>query len=132
MSAKAALAKLDNETPSKSLIVRGMEGRNNYWKQHGDVTFVACPFGHGLDTHRIWEALLLEAVPIVATSPLDKLYKEFPIIIIDKWEDISSLSDLQTLRDRILTKFGDNPFAKIKKKLFNGYWNDMIQEKKML
>ena len=64
----------------------------------GVVAFVAAPWGHGLDTHRFWEAgfgvkgrnvktrklwhrwhqaLMMGSVPVVLSSPLDVLYKQF-------------------------------------------------------
>ena len=51
--------------------------------------FVVCPHGHGLDTHRIWEVLLLGSVPIVKTSTLDDMFEDLPVLIVEKWEDIS-------------------------------------------
>lgn len=59
----------------------------------GLVAFVAAPWGHGLDTHRFWEAtstsqkgskrlwrqaLMMGSVPVVLSSPLDVLYKQRP------------------------------------------------------
>ncbi|CAK9049128.1 unnamed protein product [Durusdinium trenchii] len=42
----------------------------------GLVSFVAAPWGHGLDTHRVWEALMMGSVPVVLSSPLDVLYEQ--------------------------------------------------------
>ena len=40
---------------------------------------VACPPGNGLDTHRLWEALLAGAVPIVPASALDRALTGLPV-----------------------------------------------------
>ncbi|EKX43421.1 hypothetical protein GUITHDRAFT_110544 [Guillardia theta CCMP2712] len=40
--------------------------------------FVLCPAGNGLDTHRTWESLLMGSVPIVASSPMDSLFRFLP------------------------------------------------------
>ena len=50
--------------------------------------FVLAPFGEGIDTHRIWEAILLGNIPIVKSSPLDNLYKNFPVLIVKSWKDL--------------------------------------------
>ena len=47
------------------------------------------PRGAGIDTHRLYESLLFGVIPIVKSSELDDLYQQFPIIIVDKWEDIT-------------------------------------------
>lgn len=54
-------------------------------------TFKYClsPRGAGIDTHRLYESLLFGVIPIVKSSELDDLYKQFPIIIVDKWEDVT-------------------------------------------
>ncbi len=51
--------------------------------------FVFSPRGNGLDCHRTWEALLMGAIPIVRSSPLDPLYEDLPVLIIDHWEQVT-------------------------------------------
>jgi len=48
--------------------------------------FCLCPPGRGLDTHRTWESLMVGTIPIVIRSPLDSLYDQLPVLIIDDWE----------------------------------------------
>lgn len=50
--------------------------------------FVASPRGNGLDCHRTWEALYLGVIPIVTTSPLDALYTNYPIWIVEDWQEL--------------------------------------------
>ncbi len=50
--------------------------------------FVASPRGNGLDCHRTWEALYLGATPIVTASPLDSLYANYPIWILEDWQEL--------------------------------------------
>ena len=42
-------------------------------KLYRQYTFVLSPRGAGLDCHRTWEILLLGAIPIVQSSPLDEM-----------------------------------------------------------
>lgn len=65
--------------------------------------FVACPKGHGFDTHRIWETLYMQRVPIMIRHPyFEKLLEGFPVLFIDKWEDVNYLT-LATLDDLYLS-----------------------------
>jgi hypothetical protein len=50
--------------------------------------FVACPIGHGYDTHRLWEVLLAGSIPVVQTTPLDSMYEHLPVLIVAKWSEI--------------------------------------------
>ena len=55
--------------------------------------FVLCPPGNGIDTHRVWETLLVGGIPIVEKN---FLYSEFsrqgmPLIMIDNWEKIEEI-----------------------------------------
>ena len=47
------------------------------------------PHGHGLDCHRTWEILLLGSFPVVASSTLNSMYDGLPVVIVNRWEDIS-------------------------------------------
>lgn len=55
-----------------------------------DHKFVACPPGHGMDTHRIWETLYLNRIPILKRHPyFEKLLAGFPVLFVDEWTDIT-------------------------------------------
>jgi len=49
--------------------------------------YVLCPEGTGIDTHRIYEAILCGATPVVLRNSLESLYLKFPICIVDSWTD---------------------------------------------
>lgn len=49
--------------------------------------YVLCPEGTGMDTHRVYEALLCGATPVVLRNSLSSLYKKLPICILDNWTD---------------------------------------------
>jgi len=61
----------------------------NYLKKINNYKFVLCPRGNGLDTHRFCEILLMGSVPIVEKNGLSDLYKKFPCIIVDTFNDIN-------------------------------------------
>jgi hypothetical protein len=52
-----------------------------------------CPEGNGVDTHRLWEAMYLECVPVVMRSPfIDALMHytegELPIYVVNSWDNL--------------------------------------------
>jgi hypothetical protein len=66
-----------------------MVPRLKSWNTQKDYAFIISPHGGGYDCHRLWEGLILGCIPIVKTSPIDKLYYGLPILIVNKWSDIT-------------------------------------------
>ena len=51
--------------------------------------YCVCPAGNGLDTHRLWEALYLEVIPIVLRSThTELLVGKVPLLILESWDDL--------------------------------------------
>jgi hypothetical protein len=89
--------------------------------------FCICPEGNGIDTHRFWESLILGTVPIVLRNPLtERLSKEFPCVVIDKWEDLPN--DFQNNEDmkRCLTWISSNQPEYIEKTEFAYYSSQIL------
>lgn len=55
--------------------------------------FIACPRGRGLDTHRLWETLYRNSIPIVIKDSwsLSLLAMGYPLVLIDEWNELSNL-----------------------------------------
>ena len=49
--------------------------------------FVLCPEGTGIDTHRVYEALLCGATPVVLRNSLSHLYERLPVCLVNSWAD---------------------------------------------
>ena len=49
--------------------------------------FCASPRGRGIDAHRTWEALLVGTIPIVTRSLVARDHEDFPIAVLDRWDD---------------------------------------------
>ena len=48
-----------------------------------------CPEGNGIDTHRFWECIYLDVIPICKKNILVQYYSQyFKIIIIEDWDDL--------------------------------------------
>lgn len=55
--------------------------------------FVLCPDGTGIDTHRVYEALLCGATPVVLRNSLASLYARLPVCLVDRWTDPLSVPE---------------------------------------
>jgi hypothetical protein len=51
--------------------------------------FVICPEGNGIDTHRKWETLYLNSIPIEKKSINNSFYRDLPICFVNDWDEIS-------------------------------------------
>jgi hypothetical protein len=50
--------------------------------------YAICPPGNGIDTHRLWECIYLNVIPIVKRSIFtEKLNEKYKCIILDDWND---------------------------------------------
>jgi len=95
-------------------------GRADTWKAMAGYAFVVSPAGNGLDCHRTWEALCLGCIAIVKTSPLDTLYTDLPVLIVESWSDITQTKLENTIREFRLRTFNYD-------KLLLSYWMDAIR-----
>ena len=83
--------------------------------------FILSPQGIGLDCHRTWEALLMGCIPIVSSSPIDNLFDDLPVLIIQNWNQITK-------------KFLEEKYMEMSQKKYNlekiyiYYWLDKIKE----
>ena len=90
------------------------------WKNQSEYAFILSPHGHGMDCYRTWEALLLGCIVIVKTSPLDGLYTDLPVLILNNWTDLT-----QELLIKTASEFRDNTYNY--DKLTLDYWMKQIQ-----
>lgn len=67
------------------------------WQNMSKYAFVLSPFGNGMDCHRTWEALLCGCIPIVRTPVFRELLENLPVLIVEKWEDVT----LQLLKQTV-------------------------------
>ena len=81
--------------------------------------FSISPRGNGADTHRLWESLYLNTIPIVHTSSLDSLYGELPVLVVDDWTIVTErfLAHKKEL-------FAEQNFNR--EKLYMDYWIQLI------
>ena len=71
-------------------------GRIKYLQSLRSNSFVICPIGNGLDTHRVWETLYMGGIPIIESHPmLDNLLRDLPVLILDNWSQLRDISELE-------------------------------------
>lgn len=100
----------------------GANGTNfeNYLDNIYNHKFVLCPEGNGIDTHRTWECLYLNTIPIEKININNQFYTDLPICFVNKWEDITE-EFLEKESIRI-----NNTIWNMDKLLFN-YWRKKLK-----
>jgi hypothetical protein len=112
-------------TIPRELMSVEMAPVNRYetWGAYTQHAFVASPRGNGLDTIRTWEALMLGCIVIVRRIPgaqtIEELYTDLPVVVIDRWSDIS-----RDFLNQILSEYSLRTFNY--KKLTTEYWTHRI------
>jgi len=101
--------------------------------------FTVAPHGHGLDTHRIMEILLMGGVPVLHSSTLDSCYDDsdntfsqqeqrvtrgsLPVVFVKKWNEVTrDFLEMEWLR--IVRK---SPEEWDWKRLFIDHWLERIE-----
>lgn len=86
--------------------------------------FVFCPSGLGLDTYRLWESLILGAIPIVESNPvgLDRTYGSLPVLVVENFAHVS-----EKLLHDAYSCFLQNARLYHFQHLSQGYWVDVIR-----
>ena len=86
--------------------------------------FVLCPQGNGIDTHRIWEALLAKVVPVIIENDFSRNLKNLgiPVLILKNWDELDSFTE--DYINETYMKFEHMEFEKF---ISLKYWVDLIK-----
>lgn len=90
--------------------------RKQFLQDIYDSAFTVCPRGNGIDTVRVWESLYCRTIPIVKREPAMRYFQDLPILWIDDWNEIESVSWLNKQYERIMDSTWNLDKLKI------GYW----------
>lgn len=63
--------------------------KREYLEKISGSAFVLCPWGNGVDTHRVWESLYAGSIPVTKKHPTFKLFDSLPILFVDDYVDIT-------------------------------------------
>lgn len=60
-----------------------------FYKYCHESYYTLCPRGAGEDTHRFFEAIALNSIPIVkkTNTPFDETFNFFPCLVVNNWND---------------------------------------------
>lgn len=98
----------------------------DYLRALSEYKLSVCPEGNGLDTHRIWESLLVETLPIVkkSTFTINLSSLGIPLMIIDDWKELQRL-DKKQIEDIYSAKHIE---LKEKKYTKNTFWMEKVKK----
>ena len=99
----------------------------NFMNSLSQCKFSICPPGNGLDTHRIWESLMVETIPIMEKSEFSSNLKflKIPIYELEEWSEISNLN-----KEKVRIIYSHySELLKDKSFLYIDYWKNVIYEK---
>jgi hypothetical protein len=65
------------------------EDFNEYLSNIYNHWFVICPEGNGIDTHRTWETLYMDSIPIEKRNINNQFYTDLPICFVNHWEEVT-------------------------------------------
>jgi hypothetical protein len=77
----------------KELEWNNMKNKQDYFIELAKHKYAICPRGNGIDTHRIWECLYLDVIPIVIEPDFPNI-DNLPIIVLKDWDQISLRKDI--------------------------------------
>ena len=60
-----------------------------FYEKIAKSKYILSPEGTGIDCHRIYEALYLNAIPIIKTTAMDEFYAQLPVVIVKDWSEIT-------------------------------------------
>ena len=103
--------------------IKKYEKVEDYFSNLQEYRFIICPEGNGLDTHRIWEGILLNTFPILKISNFTQILQNegIPAIYIKKWEEINDFKEKDL--DKI---YQDLLKTNTKEYILFNYWKDRI------
>ena len=97
-------------------------------KQYADkiknASFVICPWGNGIDSHRIWETLFLGSIPIVKKHTTFNNLKDLPIFFVNDFKELTE----EKLKEFLLSLESSESFNK--EKLNVNYWENIVNKEK--
>jgi len=82
---------------------------------------IVCPIGNGIDTHRVYETLYLNRIPITFNKSIyEKLYHNYRVILLENPEELNNESLILSQIESIKNKNFD------KNMLYYDYWENLI------
>jgi hypothetical protein len=102
-------------------MVFSESGRVQYLSSLRSNSFVLCPEGNGVDTHRLWETLYMGGIPIVVkTQYLSDILAILPVVQLNDWSELGNQKYLESEWHRVQNKKNDFNLLKL------SYWSNVL------
>ncbi len=96
-----------------------------YFNKILDYKMILCPVGNGIDTHRLWEVLYSNRIPITVKDGdynIYNLYNKLPIIVLNDINELYDKNKIEYEYNKIINK-------KINNDILNYYyWEELIKK----
>ena len=103
-------------------VLKEKKDREYLWELMCKYRFIICPKSSGIDTHLIYESILLGCVPITCRSTISHMHIDLPILILNDWNELTN--DSWNVFNGI-HEFRDFNIETTKLE----YWTELIKEK---
>lgn len=80
----------NNVTNANNIHMSPYTTNENYWKQISASNYVIAPHGNGVDSHRIWESLILKTIPVVQYHECFSQFTDLPILFVNDWNMVTA------------------------------------------
>jgi hypothetical protein len=85
--------------------------------------FVICPEGNGIDTHRIWECLYMQTIPIVEDNINNNYYRGLlPMVLVKEWSEVTEVRLAEEIKRTGLSSAWDYELLNF------DYWANKIKQ----
>jgi hypothetical protein len=117
---------IENIRQNDAIDYQRFSNHKKYIQQVAKYKFNICPFGNGLDTHRIWESLMVGSIPVVLDHVFYDNFIEYgiPLLKLNSWDDLKTLNS--TKIDKLYKDF--NISQKDKIYLNFDFWFNKIKD----
>jgi hypothetical protein len=102
-------------------LYNNFESLSYFYNKILDYQAVVCPIGNGIDTHRVYETLYLNRIPITFNTTIyEKLYHNYPVILLESPEELTNENLILSRIESVKNKNFD------KNMLYYDYWENII------
>lgn len=106
------------------ILFNNIKNIDNYLDILSKSFFNICPRGNGWDTHRIWESLIFNTIPVVKNDKFTTVLKDnnIPMLIVENWDELNSYtqSELIDIYSKIAERGDMSIFSSYE------YWKNII------
>lgn len=103
-------------------VDRRMIDKEYWWSELASYRFIISPLGNGIQTPKIFEALLVQTIPILINIQANRDLKEygFPVVIVNRWDEITE-EKLEIWWKELSPRLADARWM-----LTNKWWKDKV------